>query len=186
MAFHYNPYDFLPKLPVVHADLGVVHRRPAAGQRPGQRHHGRGRLRRLTAAELVGLPRGDPQFRGHRVRPRRADGIGLLALGRRQPARDRHRPARRSRRRQRISRRRSHFGQRRRPEALHRRRAAARARSAPLLTSPCTPSASRSWTCPRDATPAYLGFNLFSKRSPAPSSTAPTSSTRERSPAGRT
>src|SRR5436305_2049633 len=27
---------------------------------------------------MVRIPRGDPQFRGHRVRPRRADGIGLL------------------------------------------------------------------------------------------------------------
>ena len=31
MAFPYNPYDFLPKLPTLHADLGFVHRRPAAG-----------------------------------------------------------------------------------------------------------------------------------------------------------
>ena len=38
------------------------------------------------------------------------------------------------------------------PEALHRRRAAAGPRRAPLLSSPCTPSTSRSWTSPR--TPA--------------------------------
>ena len=127
---------------------------------------------------LVGLPRGDPQLRRHDVRPRRADGIGLLALGRRQPARDRHRPARRCRRRQqqRISRRRNHFGQRRRPEALHRRRPAAGPRCAPLLHRRACGRASRSSNCRRGRQPGLPRLQpVHATRSPAPSSTAPTS-----------
>ena len=88
MAFPYNTYDHLPKLPSFTLTSESFTDGRGMGQRPGQRHHGRGRRGHLAAAELVGLSRGDHELRRDRVRPRCADGVGLLALGGRQPARD--------------------------------------------------------------------------------------------------
>ena len=142
---------------------------------------GAGRRGRLPAAELVGLPRGDPELRGDRVRPRCADRVRLLALGGRQPAGHGHRAAGRRRRRQRIARRRNDFGQRRAACAASSAPRRRRATASTATSSPCTRSAWRSSTCPRTPRPAYLGFNLFMQRDRhAPSSTAPTSRTLRR------
>ena len=77
MAFPYNTYDHLPKLPTFTLTSESFTDGRRMVERPGQRHHGRRRQGRLAAAELVGLPRGDPELRRHRLRPRRADGSGF-------------------------------------------------------------------------------------------------------------
>ena len=56
---------------------------------------------------------------------------------------------------------RSDFGERRRHAALHRRRAAARATARTATSSPCTRSSVEKLELDEDASPAYLGFNLF-------------------------
>ena len=72
-------------------------------RRPRRRHLPRRRLRRRVRlhrgqqagpAGLARRPQGHPQLRRHHVRPRRPHCVRVLALGRRQPSRDRDRPAR--------------------------------------------------------------------------------------------
>ena len=62
--------------------------------------------------------------------------------------------------RQRIARRRGHFGERRRHAPLHRRGPAARPRPAPLLRRRARRDVEK-LELTEDASPAYLGFNLF-------------------------
>ena len=113
MAFDYNPYDFLPELPTFTLTSESFTDGQAFGNDQVSGIMGAGGSDVSPQLSWSGFPERDTQLRGHHVRPRRADGFGVLALGGRQPAGHRHRPARRSRRRQQswIPGRRTHFGQ---------------------------------------------------------------------------
>ena len=75
-----DPYDALPKLPTFSlTSASLTDGQPlATPQISGIMGAGGGCQ---PAAELVGLSRGDPQLRGHRLRSRRADVVRVLALG---------------------------------------------------------------------------------------------------------
>ena len=89
MPFPYNPYDFLPELPTFTlTSESITDGQPLANAQVSG-IMGAGGEDVSPAAELVGLPRGDPQLRGDGLRPRRADRIRFLALGGGQPARRR-------------------------------------------------------------------------------------------------
>ena len=177
MAFPYNTYDHLPKLPTFTLTSESFTDGRRMVERPGQRHHGRGRQGRLTAAELVGLPRGDhaaspsPSTTLTR-RPDRASGTGRWPTC---PPSVTELPAD------------AGDGSELPGGAVTLANDAGLKRfigAAP----PAGHGAHRYYVAvhavgvekldlPEGATPAYLGFNLFSKRSPGRSSTAPTSRT---------
>ena len=81
MAFPYNPYDFLPKLPTFTlTSESFTDGQPLANDQVSG-IMGAGGSDVSPAAELVGVPRDDPQLRGDRCttpmrRPRRASGTG--------------------------------------------------------------------------------------------------------------
>ena len=82
MAFDYNPYDFLPKLPsFTLTSESVTDGQPLANDQVSG-IMGAGGSDVSPQLTLVGLPRGDPQFRGHGVRPRRADRHPASGTGR--------------------------------------------------------------------------------------------------------
>ena len=100
MAFDYNPYEFLPKLPsFTLTSESVTDGKPLSNDQVSG-IMGAGGSDVSPQLSWSGFPEDDAQLRGDDVRPRRADRIGFLALGRRQPARHRHRSARRARGRQ--------------------------------------------------------------------------------------
>ena len=162
----HDPYDALPDLPSFDADVRRRHRR----RQPLKNDQvsgifGAGGHDISPQLSWSGFPAGDQELRGHDVRPGRSDGVGLLALGRREhPRHHRRRCAP-------VPGDETGSGL---PEGavtlhhdgglvrFHRRGAAAGARSAPLHRARCMRSTSTTSTITPDSSPAFLGFNLFS------------------------
>ena len=122
------------------------------------------RRRGRVARPLVErLPRGHEELCCDCVRPRRADGKRVLALGRRRPSQQRHQSAVRRRRPGRSA---PAIGSRPSPEQKEASPVTSprRRRQGTALTSTiswCMRSTSRRSASAPNSTPAFLGFNLF-------------------------